>query len=145
MQNYSQNSNNYFENMLGETANIRSTNTPYFKILIIPEKIPYYKNNGKIDKWETFSLHNSKKYSILSNDDFEKSTHTPTKTLLFVIKLPDFKADITNKSEYKNYFQGLPKIVVEKSDFDYGVFGNAVILNNYPVFIEKIVHYIKSL
>lgn len=30
MQNYSQNSNNYFENMLGETANIRCANIPYF-------------------------------------------------------------------------------------------------------------------
>lgn len=30
MGNYFQNSNNYFENMLGETANIRSSNIPYF-------------------------------------------------------------------------------------------------------------------
>ena len=36
MQNYSQNSNNYFENMLGETANIRSKNIPYFQIFVIP-------------------------------------------------------------------------------------------------------------
>ena len=35
MQNYSQNSNNYFENMLGETANIRSNKIPYFQIFII--------------------------------------------------------------------------------------------------------------
>lgn len=32
MQNYSQNSNNYFENMLGETANIRAAGYPYFQI-----------------------------------------------------------------------------------------------------------------
>lgn len=30
MNNYSQNSNNYFENMLGETANIRSNRKKYF-------------------------------------------------------------------------------------------------------------------
>jgi hypothetical protein len=49
MQNYSQNSNNYFENMLGETANIRSSNIPYFQIFIIPDEIPYYKKEkGKI-------------------------------------------------------------------------------------------------
>ena len=46
MQNYSQNSNNYFENMLGETANIRCANIPYFQIFIIPDKLPYYKNDG---------------------------------------------------------------------------------------------------
>lgn len=43
MRNYSQNSNNYFENMLGETANIRSNSIPYFQIFIIFEKVPYYK------------------------------------------------------------------------------------------------------
>ena len=50
MSNYSQNSNNYFENMLGETANIRSMNIPYFNIFIIPEILPYYKRNGEIKK-----------------------------------------------------------------------------------------------
>lgn len=35
MQNYSQNSNNNFENMLGETANIRCAACPYFQIFII--------------------------------------------------------------------------------------------------------------
>ncbi len=39
MQNYSQNSNNYFENMLGETANIRCNNYPYFQIFIILDKL----------------------------------------------------------------------------------------------------------
>ncbi len=50
MQNYSQNSNNYFENMLGETANIRCANIPYFQIFIIPDKLPYFNNEGKIQK-----------------------------------------------------------------------------------------------
>lgn len=43
MSNYSQNSNNYFENMLGETANIRSNNIPYFQIFIIFDNLPYFK------------------------------------------------------------------------------------------------------
>lgn len=30
MRNYSQNSNNYFEGMLGETANLRTNSIPYF-------------------------------------------------------------------------------------------------------------------
>lgn len=41
MNNYSQNSNNYFENMLGETANIRTNNKDYFQILILPDEMPY--------------------------------------------------------------------------------------------------------
>ena len=52
MSNYSQNSNNYFENMLGETANIRANRVPYFQIFIVPDTLPYYKKiriylNGK--------------------------------------------------------------------------------------------------
>ena len=45
MQNYSQNSNNYFENMLGETANIRANKCPYFQIFIILDRLPYYKKD----------------------------------------------------------------------------------------------------
>ena len=53
MQNYSQNSNNYFENMLGETANIRANKCPYFQIFIILDRLPYYKKETKrITKWE---------------------------------------------------------------------------------------------
>ena len=39
MSNYKQNSNNYFENMLGETANIRCNNIPYFQMLVIPKNM----------------------------------------------------------------------------------------------------------
>ena len=42
MSNYKQNSNNYFENMLGETANMRSAQIPYFQIFVIPDSIPYF-------------------------------------------------------------------------------------------------------
>lgn len=51
MQNYSQNSNNYFENMLGETANIRAKGFPYFQIFIILDRLPYYKRDKSISRW----------------------------------------------------------------------------------------------
>lgn len=102
MQNYSQNSNNYFENMLGETANIRCANIPYFQIFIIPDKLPYYKNDGTFQKWEEFSSHNSAKYLTLSKDDIQTSIHTPTKTLLFVIHLPEIKKDCKRQKRICN-------------------------------------------
>ena len=46
MQNYAQNSNNYFENMLGETANIRSNRIPYFQIFITSKEV--FLINGKV-------------------------------------------------------------------------------------------------
>ena len=52
MNNYMQNANNYFENMLGETANIRAANISYFQILILFDKMPYFKKGGNLGKWK---------------------------------------------------------------------------------------------
>lgn len=145
MQNYSQNSNNYFENMLGETANIRCAQIPYFQIFIIPEKLPYYDNNGKITKWESFTTHNALKYIILSKDDINQLLHTPTKTLLFVIKLPDIEQTIATRSEYISSYSKIEEIVVSESLNSYGQFDNSVIYNNYEMFAQKLVYYILSL
>lgn len=89
MNNYSQNSNNYFENMLGETANIRTNNKDYFQILILPDEMPYYNNKGIITKWEKLTTHNIDKYIALSKDNASRFFHTPVKTLLLIIKFPN--------------------------------------------------------
>lgn len=145
MQNYSQNSNNYFENMLGETANIRCANIPYFQIFIIPDKLPYYKKDGTFQKWEEFSFHNSSKYLTLSQDDIQTSIHTPTKTLLFVIHLPEIKEDIKDKKEYVDYYSNYDDMSVRESQMQYGKFSSAVIFNDYEDFASKVVHYIQFL
>ena len=68
MSNYSQNSNNYFENMLGETANIRSAGKPYIQMVILPSKVPYFKKGGELGHMEIISKHNLSKYIKLSHD-----------------------------------------------------------------------------
>lgn len=143
MQNYSQNSNNYFENMLGETANIRCANIPYFQIFIIPDKLPYYKNDGTIQKWEEFTTHNSAKYVTLSKDDIQTSVHTPTKTLLFVVHLPEIEKEVHDKKEYVCYYEEQENFQVCESPAEYGDFSSAVIHNDYVDFADKVVHYIK--
>ena len=99
MQNYSQNSNNYFENMLGETANIRAAKCPYFQIFIILDKLPYYKKDTtkSIQKWETFTEHNASKYVTLSKDNIDVFFHTPNKTLIYVVHMPDNES-LSNRS-----------------------------------------------
>jgi hypothetical protein len=138
MQNYSQNSVNYFENMLGETANIRSNHIPYFQIFIIPDKLPYYEDGGKLKHWETFSLHNAKKYLALSNDNVEQYYHSPIKTLLLVINLPDIQIEIKNKIDYTNFYNDLETINIKVSEFDYGKFNNSVIINDYEEYIRQL-------
>ncbi len=143
MSNYSQNSNNYFENMLGETANIKCSKIPYFQILILPNELPYYKSNGKISKIEKITENNLNKYMILSKDNENIYFHTPTKTLLCLIKMPEFDIKkITNKKEYNKKFLNLEIKNFEEIN---SKFGKNVILNDYAKFIEKITHYIKSL
>lgn len=142
MQNYSQNSNNYFENMLGETANIRCANIPYFQIFIIPDTLPYYNKQGLLQKWEVFTVHNAIKYLTLSEDNIQTSIHTPTKTLLFVVHLPEIKKPIADKYDYVNYYESQTDFMVCESQTEYGEFSSAVVYNDYEDFIDKVVHYI---
>ena len=147
MNNYSQNSNNYFENMLGETANIRTNNKDYFQILILPDEMPYYNNKGIIIKWEKLTAHNIDKYIALSKDNTGIFFHTPVKTLLFIIKFPNCDHNtITTKTKYKRYYLNqIPDSPIELSTNINSEFGNTIILNNYEMFIEKITHCIKSI
>lgn len=155
MSNYSQNSNNYFENMLGETANIRSAQIPYFQIFTIPDKIPYFDKDGNIANWETITPHNLEKYIKLSHDNAGTFLHTPNKTLMFIIHIQNkfqnkdpiqnkyHTSAIRNKSDYKEYYLNKDfDIVTSKIGFD---FGNSVIYNDYDAFIQQVVYSIKNI
>jgi hypothetical protein len=144
MSNYSQNSNNYFENMLGETANIRSAKIPYFQVFAIPDKMPYFDKSGKITKWETITAHNLDKYIKLSNDNIDNYMHTPNKTLVYIIHLESEKtANMKTKDDYE-YFYLNNSFVVCESDLKFS-FGNTIIYNDYEKFAEKTVYAIKSI
>ncbi len=145
MQNYSQNSNNYFENMLGETANIRSANIPYFQVFIIPDRLPYYNNGGVIEKWEAFSRHNVEKYLALSQDSVTDFLHTPVKSLLFVAHLLPECENVVNRKDYIRFYSNNKEFEITESVNNYGEFSNAVIYNDYETFVSKLVHYIKAL
>ena len=147
MQNYNQNSNNYFENMLGETVNIRAKNIPYFQIFIVPDKLPYYTKGGVIKKMEKFLAHHAKKYFSLASDDPDCYIHTPNKTLLYIISLPAINVELktTKKAEYYNFYKNLYPLIIKKSTMNYGDFEKSVIFNDYEKFINKICHHIKSI
>ncbi len=147
MRNYSQNSNNYFENMLGETANLRSSSIPYFQIFIIFDKIPYYAVGGAFQKWDIITQHNLDKYIKMAKDNPDSYYHVPDKTLIALLRL-DEKTNIsfTNDADYAAHYL---KRINEKDLITYSskiddVFGNSVILNNYEDFIERTVHIAKG-
>ena len=147
MQNYSQNANNYFENMLGETANIRSARCPYFQIFIIPDKLPYYTNGGVFKHWETFTSGNLHKYIVLDSDDPSVHLHSPDKMLIYVIHLPDI-GEVHSRSEYLAKYSN----IISRSAQGHFItpvtvaqFSNSVILNDYSLFAEKVYHSIMAL
>lgn len=145
MSNYSQNSNNYFENMLGETANIRAAQIPYFQVFIIPDKVPYFDKYGEIAKWEKVNEHNLKKYIKLSQDNIDNFLHTPNKTLVCIVHIDNNgnSVEISNKQEYENYYLNNDfNMVLSSQTYE---FGNTIIYNNYELFIQKVVYAIKSL
>lgn len=144
MQNYSQNSGNYFENMLGETANIRCNGLPYFQVFIILDKVPYYNKEKEISHWETFTDHNICKYVKLSQDNTDLFFHTPNKTLIFVVHLPEPKGTVSTRDEYLNYYRNYAHDL-DLSKHKYDKFGPTVILNDYEEFMDKVYHTIKAI
>lgn len=140
MQNYSQNSNNYFENMLGETANIRANQCPYFQVFIILDRLPYYKRDKTISRWETFTAHNAEKYITLSRDNAELFFHTPNKTLIYVVHIPD-NENLQTQSQYMAYYGNLESDLSE-SQVELDNIGSSVIVNDWEEFLSKVYHTI---
>ena len=145
MQNYCQNANNYFENMLGETANIRANKIPYFQIIIIPEELPYFKKGGEFSKWENVNSHHIEKYLHLSSDNIESFFHTPTKTLLYLVDFPKMKNNPHNSKEYNNFYLNEKDLNVKEATIQYSPFESTVIYNDYEQFVEKVTYYILSI
>lgn len=140
MQNYKQNSVNYFENMLGETANIRSAGLPYFQILILLDRFPYFdKNNGLLKHWENITQHNLNKYVTLSQDDPVRYPHTPDKMLIFIVHSHE-RADLKTKQDYLAYYQANPSLSI--TTHEYEAFDRGIFLNDYDSFMAKVCHTI---
>lgn len=144
MSNYAQNSVNYFENMLGETANIRTNSIPYFQIFIVPETLPYYKDGGNIANWEHITQNNVDKYIKMSYDNIDYFYHTPNKMLFTIVDFGEFRGERpSNANEYRNYFRN-NEFEVKYSYLNIK-FNDQTIYNNYELFLDKVYHSILSL
>ena len=146
MRNYSQNSNNYFENMLGETANIRANSIPYFQVFIVFEKVPYYKNGGELKGYDIITERNLDKYLALSKDDPSIFFHTPDKTLVVLIKLKEkaLNYHFTSSKDYAEYYR---KVINDSDLMAYSSkikdpFDDTVIYNDYEDFLKRSYHII---
>ena len=121
--NFKQNANNYFENMMGETANIQANHIPYAQIIILRENAPYYDRYGNLKKIEKIQEHHIKKYIKLSLDTTQ--AHKPCVTCIHIVEISENPLNIktvpidnivsdtnltiafTNKMSYDNFIKEL--------------------------------------
>ncbi len=87
--NYKQNINNYFESMMGETANIQVKKIPYVHLIIMRYETPYYKkNNTKTpSKIEIISEKDIQKYLNLIDDT--PQVHQPKNLCIFLVDIDE--------------------------------------------------------
>lgn len=99
--NYSQNSNNYFENLVGECFNIQAMDIPFCHVFVIRSQIPYYKRDRHVSKYEEFTLHNLDKYLKLNKFEDRGS---PKKLSMSIIDITGDKyhGEIIHPEEFKN-------------------------------------------
>lgn len=145
MSNYSQNSNNYFENMLGETANIRAVGIPYFQVLILTQNSPYFDKGGTITKIETITAHNIHKYIVMSGDDTAAYVHSPDKTLVYLVKASGDSASLvrgTRDHFTTSYSTGSEFTTCTLPDVE---FDSGIIFNDFDEFADKVAYRILSL
>lgn len=130
--NYKQNANNYFENLMGETANIRRQNIGFAHFLVLRGHTPYFSKNkgnlrGKEKKIEIISEKHLQKYAKLLNDmDF------PHKPDLMGICLLDF--DQNKKAK-----------LVNLDDFDFSDETKQLLKDDFSLdkFLKKFIHLVK--
>ncbi len=129
--NYKQNANNYFENLMGETANVRRQNIGFAHFLVLRGHTPYYSKNkgnlrGKEKKIEIISEKHLQKYTKLFNDmDF------PHKPDLMGICLLDF--DQNKKAK-----------IVDLDNFDFSAETKQLLKNDFSLnnFLDKFIHLV---
>lgn len=138
-QNYKQNSNNYFENMLGETANLQINGFPLFQAFIVPHQIPYFANNKTFKKWEYFNKYSSNKYIELSQDTDQ--VHVPYGTLMFNYNLNEMPQNPIDSDEYKAFYHNNINITI-CDELKNANWGDNTYFNNYHGFINMVANTI---
>lgn len=92
--NYKQNINNYFEQQLGETANIRSNNIVYGNMFLLTHPIPYYKRDRKKVEWlEKISDDMITRYVKLLRD--HQHPHSPDVQAVALVNVDYKKRQVT--------------------------------------------------
>ena len=92
--NYWQNSINYLEQQIGETANLRRRNIVYGNLFCVTHPIPYKNRAGEIVRLESIRDHDIQRYARLRAD--HEHIHAPQEMAIGIVALDTDANAITN-------------------------------------------------
>jgi hypothetical protein len=115
--NYKQNVNNYFENMMGETANIQATQLPYAQFIVLRHETPYYKKNETEipSKIEIVNDKDIAKYLKLMLDNSQ--AHRPNYLGIQLINIDEKSGKVSLTDLDKNFSKETTKFLKKKLSF----------------------------
>jgi predicted nucleic-acid-binding Zn-ribbon protein len=94
--NFKQNANNYFENLLGECANLRARGMKFGHFVVFRDKIPYFQRSKAIRNWEILEDEDIKKYIKLFQER-EKYLHAPNFIGLEIVNISPIVEEYYNR------------------------------------------------
>jgi len=95
MTNYRQNKNNYFEQQLGKTANLRRNDIVFGHIMLLTNPTPYLKKGGEVKKYEYISDKDIQLYESLSSDHGQP--HVPDIQCMAIFLLSTHEGEIVRQ------------------------------------------------
>jgi len=145
--NYKQNANNYFENMMGETANIQAReDLSYFQLIVLRYKTPYYSKTTQKTGTKTPT-----KIEIINEQDLQKyislaydtpRAHKPYAIGILLIDLDEKNNTVKACNPLELFNSDFAKLFNEKLSVN-NLFNE---IENYKLFLEnknKWLHYQK--
>lgn len=90
--NYWQNSVNYIEQQIGETANLRRRNIVYGNLFCVTNPIPYKNRRGEITRLERLRDHDVRRYAKLRSD--YEHAHAPDEMAIGIVDIDVHRDEI---------------------------------------------------
>ncbi len=107
MTNYRQNKNNYFEQQLGETANLRSNDIVFGHIMLRTHPTPYLKRGGEVKHNEKVDNGAIELYAKLAEDHGKH--HVPDIQCMAAFSLSDHRGEIIRQCTEEDLPDVLPE------------------------------------
>jgi len=94
--NFKQNANNYFENLLGECANLRTKGIKFGHFVVFRDKIPYFQRSKEINHWEILEDNDIEKYIKLFQNK-EAFSHVPNFVGMEIVNIDPIVEEFYNR------------------------------------------------